>query len=204
MNKRARPPVLAGVAALGVLAATARGRGRALDRRVFRAINRERGPLPDALFQGITELGSIWASIGAAVAIASTGRRRQALDALGAASVAWAVGQALKRAVMRPRPYRSPGPFRLLIEEPRGTSWPSSHPAVFLSFATVAARNLSSPGPAKIGLAAVAGAVGFSRVYLGVHYPADVAGGLLLGWATGRVWSSVASPRLLGGGASFA
>ena len=75
---------------------------------------------------------------------------------------------------------------------------------MLLSFATVAARNLSSSGPVKMGLAAVAGAIGFSRVYLGVHYPADVAGGLLLGWATGRVWSAVASPLLLGRGASFA
>jgi undecaprenyl-diphosphatase len=43
----------------------------------------------------------------------------------------------------------------------------------------------------------LAGAVGVSRVYLGVHYPADVAGGLLLGRAVADAWTSSVSPRVL-------
>ena len=93
--------------------------------------------------------------------------------------------------MLRPRPYRSLDAFRLLIDEPRGTTWPSSHPAVFLAFATVVGRELGASGSVRAGLGALAGTVGLSRVYLGVHYPADVAGGLLLGWAAGRLWPAL-------------
>src|SRR5439155_13411453 len=157
--KRLWPPILAGAGALGILASTARENGRALDRRVYRVINTERGPLADAAFKGVTELGSIWASVGATAALASMSRRREAIDALGAATAMWGLGQVLKRAVLRPRPYRSLDAFRLLIEEPRGTTWPSSHPAVLLAFATVVACNRETPRPVRAGLGALSGAV---------------------------------------------
>ncbi|MGH2738414.1 MAG: phosphatase PAP2 family protein [Actinomycetota bacterium] len=44
----------------------------------------------------------------------------------------------------------------------------------------------------------MAGAVGASRVSLGVHYPADVMGGLLLGRAVAEAWSRTVSLRVLG------
>ena len=76
------------------------------------------------------------------------------------------------------------------MHKPNGTSWPSSHPAVLLAFLTVAARNLDLSAPVRLVLAGLAGIVGLSRVYLGVHYPADVAGGLLLGRGMADLWSA--------------
>jgi undecaprenyl-diphosphatase len=171
------------------------GPGPDLDRRLYRALNRSAGRAADLLLGSVTELGSIWASVGAAVTVAVAGRRRrEALDALGAALAMWAVGQGLKRAVARPRPYEGPEPFRLLIARPRGTSWPSSHPAVLLAFCTVLARDLQLPDPLRRRLAALAAVVGVSRIYLGVHYPADVVGGLLLGRGVADLWSEAISP----------
>jgi undecaprenyl-diphosphatase len=183
--------------ALAVSAISARGRGQALDRRLYRVMNRDRGVFLDAFFKGMTELGSLWASVGATVALAKFGRRREALDALGAAATMWLIGQGLKRLWRRPRPYAAMTDVRLMITEPHGTTWPSSHPAVLLAFVTVAARDLQASYAVKAAVAGLAGVVGFSRIYLGVHYPADVAGGLLLGRGVGDLWSAIVSPRLL-------
>ena len=171
-----------GAAALAVGALTSAGPGRDLDVHAFGAGNRERVPAADRFFRGVTELGSIWASAGAASVLAAVGRRRAATRGLAAASAAWVAGQGLKRLFLRPRPYEAGLPRMMLrIGAPNGTSWPSSHPAVLVAFVTVAARELDAGRGTRIALDLLAGAVGVSRVYLGVHYPSDVAGGLLLG-----------------------
>lgn len=172
--------------AVGVWASS--GRGRELDEEAFRTLNRRRGPGVDALFRGITELGSIWAAVGGAAVLARAGRRRAATRALGAAGLAWLAGQGLKRLFMRPRPYQAdPEGTRLAIDPPQASSWPSSHPAVLLAFVTVAARELGAGPIGRAGLDALAAAVAASRTYVGVHYPADLAGGLLLGRAVAAV-----------------
>jgi membrane-associated phospholipid phosphatase len=176
-------------ASLAVGALTAAGRGRELDEEAFRAANRERGPVADRAFSGVTELGSIWASVGAAAAMAAAGRRRAAARGLAAASLTWIAGQGLKRVVERPRPADAdPDGTHLRIRRPNGSSWPSSHPAVLVAFTTVAADDLGADVPARLGLDVLAVAVGVSRAYLGVHYPADVVGGLLLGRAVASVF----------------
>ncbi len=199
-RKSATRTAALGVLALGLAFVTIRGRGRRADDRLFARHNSGvQTPARDRLFRGITELGSLWASIAAAAAIAGGGRRREAADALGAAVATWLAGQGLKRVFNRLRPYEVEGhEHRLLIARPSGSSWPSSHPAVLLSFVTVAGRNLGLGPAARVGLTSLAGAVGVSRVYLGVHYPADVAGGLLLGRAIADTWSGSVSPRVLG------
>ncbi|HJS26153.1 MAG TPA: hypothetical protein VJ913_03395, partial [Actinomycetota bacterium] len=49
--------------ALAVGTWSAAGRGRELDEEAFRAANRDRGPVADRVLGGVTELGSIWASL---------------------------------------------------------------------------------------------------------------------------------------------
>jgi undecaprenyl-diphosphatase len=187
--------------ALGLALLTIEGRGRDLDDRLFGWANsRFEHPRLDLFFRTVTELGAFYASMAAGAVIAAGGRRREAADAVGAAAAMWAVGNGLKRVFRRLRPYDAdlPRPLRLLIGKPRGESWPSVHPATFLAFVTVAGRNLEVPHPLRRALVGVAAVVAASRVYLGVHYPADVVGGLLLGRATADVWSRAVSPKVLG------
>jgi membrane-associated phospholipid phosphatase len=197
---RGRAALMAG-GALTLALLTIRGRGRAADDHLFGWANsRFEHPRLDGMFRTLTELGSLWASVAAGTAVAASGRRREAVDATCAAAGMWAVGQGLKRLFRRVRPYDAqlPRPLRLLIGKPLGASWPSAHPATFLTFVTVAGRDLDLPHGLRRALVGVAGAVAASRVYLGVHYPADVVGGLLLGRATADVWSRTVSPRVVG------
>jgi undecaprenyl-diphosphatase len=171
-------------AALAVGTWASGDRGHDLDVEAFRALNRERGPELDALFRGVTELGSIWASVGAATTLAVAGRRRAAARGLAAAGVAWLAGQGLKKVFLRPRPYDADREgTRLLIGPPNATSWPSSHPAVLLAFTTVAGRALDLGPIGRASLDALGLLVGVSRTHVGVHYPADVVGGVLVGKA---------------------
>jgi undecaprenyl-diphosphatase len=190
ISRPLRAAALAG-AAFAVAAASSSPRGRETDARLFGEANRHRGPGADAFFAGVTELGSIYASTGAAVALAVTGNRRAAAHALGAACGMWTLGQVLKRVVNRPRPYDADIPgSRQLIARPKGTSWPSSHPAVLTAFTQTAARTLCLASGARAALGALSGTVALSRVALGVHYPSDVVSGVLFG----RAVALIASP----------
>jgi undecaprenyl-diphosphatase len=185
--------VVIGTALLGAAAAVGRrsstSEWREVDAELFGALNRGHGPQADRFFTGVTELGSIWAAAGAAGVLALTGRRRAAASALGAASLTWLAGQGLKCLANRPRPYETDGDgTRLLIGPPHGSSWPSSHPAVLSTFATVAGRELGIGSIARTGLSVLDLSVAASRVYVGVHYPSDVVSGLLLGRAVARLW----------------
>jgi len=178
-----------GGAALAIGVAASGGPGRDADERAFRAVNGAADPRLDRTAGAITELGSIWASVAAAGVVAAAGRPRAAGRALAAASLTWLAGQGLKKLFMRPRPWEAdPAGTRLLIDPPKATSWPSSHPAVLLSFVTVASRDLGAGRLARTALDALAASVGASRTYVGVHYPADVAGGLLLGKAVAALF----------------
>ena len=176
----------AGVIGVGVLKGE---EGPAVDRELFELLNRGHGPGADRFFAGITELGSLYASGAAAGALAMAGERRAAVQAIAAAGTTWLLLQGIKRLVDRPRPSDAdPEHTRLLIARPQATSWPSSHPAVLTTFSRVASRELGLGAAARAALTGVDLSVAASRVYLGVHYPGDVASGLLLGRAVARVW----------------
>jgi undecaprenyl-diphosphatase len=96
-------------------------------------------------------------------------------------AVSHMIVQLIKRTVGRPRPSRTSAGAALIVEPDR-FSFPSGHAAAAMSVAFVYAN--AYPALA-VPLVVFAGAVGISRVFLGVHYPGDVLIGQLIAVATG-------------------
>ena len=91
---------------------------------------------------------------------------------------------ALKPFVARLRPYDINTAYQLLIDPPAGFSFPSGHTQS--AFAAAAAINHSN----KIigsGALLLAAAIGFSRLYLYVHFPGDVLAGAAIGLLIGGI-----------------
>ena len=85
----------------------------------------------------------------------------------------------LKALINRPRPFES-YPFIEKISVGGSASFPSGHTVTAFALALAVAlafRNIYS----TIIVFAWAVAVGFSRIYCGVHYPSDVVAGIALG-----------------------
>ena len=102
-----------------------------------------------------------------------------------AAGAAWALANVAKVIADRPRPYEVIADAVLRQQPAHGTSFPSSHTAVTLAVVIALVPFLARP-LAAAGIA-YAGLVGWSRVYLGVHYPLDVLAGAGIGMAVGGV-----------------
>ncbi len=131
------------------------------------------------------EHGACWVALGAAGAALDPARRPRWRRATLAVAGTYAVNQALKLAVRRPRPQLAELPQ--LMGTRTQLSFPSAHAAT--SAAAVQAYRRLAPG-APVRAAAVA--MTLSRLYLGVHYPSDIVAGVALGAAIGRLGGTTA------------
>jgi membrane-associated phospholipid phosphatase len=124
----------------------------------------------------------LWLVIAGALAALGGGRgQRAAGRGLIAIAIAAAVANGpAKLIARRRRPFSQSRPA--LINMPRSTSFPSGHTAAAFAFATAASAEMPILAPA---LVPIAGAVAYSRVHTGVHYPSDVAAGLAIGIGSG-------------------
>ena len=91
----------------------------------------------------------------------------------------------LKPLVGRMRPFTVNTGVELLINAPKDFSFPSGHTAA--SFASVSALYFAGRKRMATGALIVSVLIAFSRMYLYVHYPTDVLGGLIIGLLCGWI-----------------
>lgn len=153
-----------------------------LDRHAERWVIEHRVGWLDDIFVWLSRIGAFgWIFLAVAALAALVLRRPQILLlTLCAAGAAELVTTALKYAVDRPRPHFGLAVPPPLVAVPSNPSFPSGHAA--LGFACAVTLAFAAPKLA-VPLIALACAVAYSRLYLGVHYPLDVIAGAALGVA---------------------
>lgn len=164
------------------------------DARLFGLINGYlRTQVLDRLFSVITHLGGavftiLWCIIAAGL---GAGYFRTAAICAGAALAgSHLCVQAVKWLCRRRRPYLALPHVRVITRPLRDMSFPSGHSTAIAAVTTVYALYFPA---AAWPLEALALLVGYSRIYVGLHYPSDVGAGLFLG-------SACAYLTVLGGG----
>jgi undecaprenyl-diphosphatase len=151
----------------------------------------------DPVFVALSRIGTIGAVWIAIAVVAAVVQRRPTLFMLVTAAVLFAdvIATGLKFVTDRPRPYVAFAEPEPLLETPLDLSLPSGHAATSFAGATMLAFLLGRRyAPVLLVLAVL---VASSRVYVGVHYPFDIAAGALIGVGVTLVlrWLEANRPR---------
>ncbi|MDO4436994.1 MAG: phosphatase PAP2 family protein [Coriobacteriaceae bacterium] len=155
-------------------------------------------PLMEALSDAVTPVALIVALL--CISALAPGKRLTRFCAINLV-LSTVLNQVLKFIIQRPRPDAA-----LHLVDIGGFSFPSGHSMAAMSFFGLLiwlVWRYHEKGPRRTALvasfAAIIVLIGFSRVYLGVHYVSDVLGGFLVSLAWIALYIKVAAPRILGG-----
>ena len=166
----------------------------ALDLAVYQAIAATDTPDLDRDFERLSRAADhskLWiATAGALALTAGDSGRRAAVNGLAAVGATSAVVNLIAKPLGgRRRPDRETYnvPVARQVPMPRSTSFPSGHSASAFAFASGVADVLPAAVPLQLSAALVA----YSRVHTGVHYPADVIVGALIGSAVAPLTSAL-------------
>lgn len=142
---------------------------------------------------GLSNHGEVWILFAALLLLI----RRQRVYGLSAACALTldliACNIILKPLIDRLRPFVFRPDISLLVSPPGDASFPSGHTAA--AFAMVFALKTAG-SPLWWPALALATVTAFSRLYLYVHWPTDVLGGVLLGAAVGLAGAKLAKALL--------
>jgi membrane-associated phospholipid phosphatase len=164
----------------------------AVDRAVYEAVARTPTAQLDDPVRRLTNAANnsrLWLAIAAGMALVGgrTGRRA-ALEGVASIGVTSAlVNLAVKPLTRRARPHRAELDRNRHVRMPASTSFPSGHAASAFAFANGVGRHLPV---LAVPLRLAAGAVAYSRVHTGVHYPGDVVIGAIIGGGTAAMVTS--------------
>jgi len=166
------------------------------DVRIFRGINNLQNPSTDGFFEYLdhTSLPTFGAiPVGFAVIGVATGDRavfEVGLLSFTAQVTSLGLTVGIKELFGRPRPFETLSDVRVKHRwSAGGYSFPSGHTSQAFAIATIFSLKFHK---ASVIVPSVlwATAIGYGRIFLGVHYPTDVLGGAVIGVVSGfAAWS---------------
>lgn len=153
-----------------------------MDFSILYAIQNLRNPVLDDFILALTNImgsyGQIWLIAGVVLCILKKTRKCGAAVLISYVLV-FLVGQfGLKDLIARARPCHLDETVELLVTRPSSFSCPSTHTAWAFAAATSIFLYFRKSGTVVMAVAAL---IGFSRMYLFVHFPTDVLLGAVLG-----------------------
>ena len=148
---------------------------------ILYAIQKLHTPILDKIMVAITNLGDegIFWIVLAILLLFFKKTRKCGIMVLLTMAVCYIVGNlGIKNIVQRQRPCAIDPAVQLLIPYPSEYSFPSGHTLHGFAAATTIFLHFKKPGIAALVLASL---IAFSRMYLFVHFPTDILGGMIIG-----------------------
>jgi membrane-associated phospholipid phosphatase len=161
------------------------------NRAVFLALNRAGAPLGENVWANLTLLGD--GAIVLALVLPCIRRSPQCFwAALVAAVLASLYVQGIKQVINIPRPLAVLAADAFFQAGPpyKAVSFPSGHSAAIFAIVGIWVMGVRGRYLLRVALLVLAVLVSLSRVMLGVHWPLDLLGGMLGGWAA--AWCGLA------------
>jgi membrane-associated phospholipid phosphatase len=163
--------------------------GQRLDSQVFMLFNIRGYPRwLDRFMWLATQLGNMLTAFIAVFLLFILNYRRLAIVTILGVLTLWVLVETIKALSIRERPFLTINKSRVIGWREKGHSFPSGHTTQIFFMTTLFVHHFQPGVVGTAALYAVATLVGFTRIYIGAHYPRDVIAGVVLG----SVWGMLA------------
>jgi len=137
----------------------------------------------------ITQLGNMLVALVAAFLFFIFNHRPLAIVIIIGTFTLWLLVEIIKAIANRDRPFLTLDQTRVIGLREKGDSFPSGHTTQIFFLTTLFVYYFQFGRGESIVLYVVAALVGFTRIYVGAHYPRDIFAGMVLG----SVWGILAT-----------
>jgi membrane-associated phospholipid phosphatase len=169
--------------------------GERWDSRLFRLFNQRTYPKwLDNYMWLFTQLGNMLTAFLVAFIFFLRGYRYLGVEIVLATILLWLLVETIKALAIRDRPFLTLEDTRVIGWREKGDSFPSGHTSQIFFLVTLLTLRFTPGLGISLALYTIAAIVGFTRIYVGAHYPRDVLGGAVLGSIWG-ILAMLVSPR---------